>query len=222
MAHRKYLVSAAVAVTVLVPVALLGLSSSGCTKKDDETRPAAIPAMAGNPPPQAPAPAPAPAAPAMPAPQPMADPPPAANTPIDPKASISGMVFVAPARRGDVAPNDVIYLVARRIADNPQARGTLVAVKRLSAAKFPVPFSLSAADMMVPTGNFDGDVALSVRVDKDGDPITRRKGDVFGGLPKVRVGAQGVKLTLDQLQKEDESLAGPGPLAAPSLPPGHP
>ena len=38
--------------------------------------------------------------------------------------------------------------------------------------------------------------------------MTRRKGDVFGTLPKVTVGAHGVKLPLDQLQKEDESLAG--------------
>ena len=115
-------------------------------------------------------------------------------------------------------------LVARRIADNPQARGTLVAVKRLSAASFPIPFTLSARDMMVPTGAFDGVVSLAVRVDKDGDPMTRRKGDVFGGLPKVSVGARGVKLTLDQVQKEDESLAGGGGPMAPhgAMPPGHP
>ena len=42
--------------------------------------------------------------------------------------------------------------------------------------------------------------------------MTRRKGDVFGGLPKVSVGARGVKITLEQLQKEDESLAGKAPM----------
>ena len=40
--------------------------------------------------------------------------------------------------------------------------------------------------------------------------MTRRKGDVFGGLPKVSVGAKSVKLSLNQIQKEDESLASPG------------
>jgi hypothetical protein len=79
---------------------------------------------------------------------------------------------------------------------------------------------------MVPTGAFDGDVSLAVRVDKDGDPMTRRKGDVFGSLPKVSVGARAVKLTLDQLQKEDESLAGGGgPMTGSphgGMPPGHP
>jgi hypothetical protein len=42
----------------------------------------------------------------------------------------------------------------------------------------------------------------------------------------VRVGAKGVRLTLDQLQKEDQSLAAPGgPMGGrrpPMMPPGHP
>jgi hypothetical protein len=82
--------------------------------------------------------------------------------------------------------------------------------------------------MMVPTGAFDGEVSLAVRVDKDGDPMTRRKGDVFGSLPKVSVGARGVKLMLDQVQKEDESLAGGAPVGGgpmsphAGMPPGHP
>jgi cytochrome c-type biogenesis protein CcmH len=217
-------------------VLLGGWSVGACSKKDDEGKPAAVPAMAGNPtpPPSAPAPAAAPIAAEAPPHAPMgmapaaAEPPPAAGSdaPPDPKASISGTVILPAARRGDVSPSDVIYLVARRIADNPQARGTLVAVKRLSAASFPIKFTLSAQDMMIPTGAFEGDLSISVRVDKDGDPMTRRKGDVFGGLPRVKVGAQGVKLSLDQLQKEDESLAAPGPINAPgpmgALPPGHP
>jgi len=47
----------------------------------------------------------------------------------------------------------------------------------------------------------------------------------MGTLPKVRVGSKNVRLTLDQVQKEDESLAGPGPMGGgrpPMMPPGHP
>ena len=54
------------------------------------------------------------------------------------------------------------------------------------------------------------------------DPIVRRKGDVFGMLSKVHVGARDVKLPLDQLQKEDESLAGGQMTGGGALPPGHP
>jgi hypothetical protein len=217
---------------------LSALSLSSCQKRDDASKPSGIPAMAETPPasstpppPPTTQPPPTPAAPAGEAPA-------ALEAPVDPKAAISGTIVLAPARRGDVSPSDTIFLVARRIADNPQARGTLVAVKRLSAASFPIPFTLSARDMMIPTGAFDGEVSLAVRVDKDGDPMTRRKGDVFGGLPKVSVGARAVKITLEQLQKEDESLAGSGPMPGMqgpmqgtmqgpmtghgALPPGHP
>jgi hypothetical protein len=212
-----------------VLAALSALAQASCEKKDDASRPSGIPPMAANSAAAAPLPTPPPA----PQPPPSAAPeaPPAPEAPVDPKAAISGTIVLAPARKGDVAPTDTIFLVARRIADNPSARGTLVAVKRLSAGSFPIPFTLSARDMMIPTGAFDGEVSLSVRVDKDGDPLTHFKGDVIGGIPKVSVGARGVKLTLNQLQKEDESLAGNAPMmggGAPitnphgQLPPGHP
>ena len=233
--HKKasrFLVAGGPAVAAAVFLVTVGaLSPPSCARKDDGSKPAGIPAMAPGSSPASPSP---PAAmltppPAMPSPQAGADepagPPPAPDGPIDPKHAISGMVVLPGARQHDVAATDTIFLVARRIADNPQARGTLVAVKKLSAATFPVPFTLSARDMMIPTGSFDGDVSLAVRVDKDGDPMTRRKGDVFGGLPKVAVGARGVKLTLDQVQTEDESLAGSGPMGASphgAMPPGHP
>lgn len=211
-----------VAENLALALAVLALGAS-CTRKDDANKPAGIPAMTGAP--AAPAPAAAPPAPAPGLPPAAATERPAPEAPVNPKAAISGTVELPAAQRAHVAPTDVVFLVARRIADNPQARGTLVAVKRLSAASFPIPFTLSASDMMVPTGAFDGEVSLAVRVDKDGDPMTRRKGDVFGSLPKVSVGARGVKLTLDQVQKEDESLAGGGaPMGSPhgGMPPGHP
>jgi len=175
-------------------------------------------APAAAPPPAAPPPAPA-------TPPPAAAPPAAAaaaEKPADPNATITGQVVVPPAMRAHVATTDTIFIVARRIPDNPTARGTLVAVKKVSAAKFPVDFELSAADMPFQNGAFDGDLQLSVRDNKSGDPIMRRKGDVFGVLPKVHVGARGVKLPLDQLQQEDESLAGAQQMLQGQLPPGHP
>ena len=221
------------AAVVIATVAAFGILAS-CEKKDDANKPSGIPPMASNS--AAPAPLPTPPPAPQPPPPAAAEAPPAPEAPVDPKAAISGSIALAPARKGDVSPSDTIFLVARRIADNPSARGTLVAVKRLSAASFPIPFTLSARDMMIPTGAFDGEVSLSVRVDKDGDPLTHLKGDVIGGVPKIKVGARGVKLTLDQLQKEDESLAGNAPMmgggapmgSAPmmnphsELPPGHP
>jgi hypothetical protein len=74
---------------------------------------------------------------------------------------------------------------------------------------------------------------VSARIDQDGDPLSHQKGDLIGTLPKVRVGSKNVRLTMDQVQKETESLAGPGPMGGgkppmmpgnrpPGMPPGHP
>ena len=62
---------------------------------------------------------------------------------------------------------------------------------------------------------FDGELTLTARIDQDGDPLSREKGDAHGTLPKVQVGAKDVRLTIDQLQKEAESLTGPSGGAPP-------
>jgi|SRR5450432_1840183 cytochrome c-type biogenesis protein CcmH len=200
--------------TIALALALV-VSASACSKHEDASQASGVPPLPGAPT----APAATPPPPAAPPPAPVAAAPP--EKPADPNAKIWGQVVVSAAMRSHVAPADTIYIVARRIPDNPAARGSLVAVKKVSAAKFPIEFEISAADMPFQNGAFDGDLQLSVRDNKSGDPIMRRKGDVFGMVPKVHVGAHGVKLPLDQLQKEDESLAG-NQMPAGGMPPGHP
>ena len=193
---------------------LLALLGAGACNKNDASKASGVPPLPSGAAPAAPPP-PAPAAPPAVAPAAPTTPP------ADPNAKITGQVILAPAMKAHVAPTDAIFVVARRIPDNPSVRGSLVAVKKLSAEKFPIEFELSAADMPFQNGAFEGDLQLSVRDNKAGDPIVRRKGDVFGMLPKVHVGARDVKLPLDQLQKEDESLAG-AQMGAGAMPPGHP
>jgi hypothetical protein len=197
-----------------IALALVAAVAAGACKKDEAGKASGVPPLPSG------APA-APAAPPAPPPAAPAPAPAAAEKPADPNAKITGQIVVSPAMRAHVAPTDTLFVVARRIPDNPQVRGSLVAVKKLSAAKLPIDFELSAADMPFQNGAFEGDLQLSVRDNKSGDPIMRRKGDVFGTLPKVRVGAKDVKLPLDQLQKEDESLAG-AQMGGGALPPGHP
>jgi hypothetical protein len=206
-----------------ISLILLAWGAGACNKKsDDAGKPAAVPPLD-----------PSAAAPTIPPPAPMPPPPSAVPeapaAPADPNATITGEM-VLPAAVAKTKPSGTLYLVARRISDNPTARGTLIAVKKMPATSFPLPFSLSAADMPFQNGPFDGDLTLTARIDQDGDPMTHQKGDVFGTLPKVHVGSRDVKLALDQIQKEAESLAGGAPMmggGAPMmggahLPPGHP
>jgi hypothetical protein len=208
--------------TVLALAAMLG--AAACGKRDDAGKPSAIP-------PLDPAAAPSlPPAPAMPPPAPSAPSPPPPVAAVDPGASITGSIVLGPGIAKLRPKTGTLYLVARRPSDNPSARGTLIAVKKLPATSFPLPFSLTAADMPFQQGGFEGELVLTARIDQDGDPLTYEKGDVFGKLPKVSVGSHDVKLALDQVQKETESLAGGAPImggmrppaGAGALPPGHP
>lgn len=195
-------------VFVLASASTLLTGAAGCSKKDSAPRAAGL------------SPTPVPPGTPPPASAPSAAPAPAPGGGAAGAQTITGMITLAPARKADVTPTDVVYLVARRVADNPGARGSLVAVKRFTASSFPIEFSLSQADMMFKNGAFEGDLTLAARVDKDGDPITRKKGDVFGTVDRVKVGATGVEVKLTELQKEDESLAGGSP--RPGMPAGHP
>ncbi len=192
----------------LAALSLAALLGMGCKKSDDAGKPSGVPPLDPSAQPAAPAPAP------VAAPAPAAAPPPAA-----PGGTISGEIVV-PTAMAKNRPAGTLYLVARRPPDNPTARGTMIAVKKLPATTFPLAFTLSAADMPFQNGPFDGELQLTARIDQDGDPMSHQKGDIFGTLPKVTVGSQGVKLSLDQLQKETESLAGGAPPAG--RPPGHP
>jgi cytochrome c-type biogenesis protein CcmH len=140
----------------------------------------------------------------------------------DPKQTISGTITLPSARKADVKKGDAMFLIARK-SDGP---GGLLAVQRLQAGAFPMAFTLSNRDAMIPGTPFEGRIAISVRVDKDGDPITRRKGDVFGQANGIAVGTQDVQVSLDTVQKEDLTLGGPNGVGVPAghagLPPSHP
>ena len=231
-----------------------GVLSMGCTKADDAGKPAVVPPSGPAMAPTATAPAAPPPPPAAPPPGPPAEAPPpaAADAPVPSDSgargggTIAGQIIL-PARMAkelakqgpDARASSTMYLVARRLSDNPSARGTLIAVKKLPATSFPLAFTMGAADMPFQNGPFDGELSLTARIDQDGDPMTHQKGDIFGTIPKVKVGSRNVKLILDQLQQESESLGQPGapmgPMGGPTgpmngagdgnphqLPPGHP
>jgi hypothetical protein len=136
----------------------------------------------------------------------------------DPGQTIAGTIVLPRERKGDVKKGDTVFLIARRTG-GPAGPGSMLAVQRLQAGDFPMPFALSNRDAMIPGTPFTGEISISVRVDKDGDPITRRKGDLLGQATGVHVGAHDVKITLDTVQKEDVTLQGP---VGGALPPGHP
>jgi hypothetical protein len=197
---------------------------SACSKKAEVDRPAGLPPAPG-----AAAPITIPAAPAPAAVDDQTVP----GLP-DPKAAIAGTITLPTARRKDVAKTDTLFIIARR-AGGPPGPGSLVAVQKHMVGDFPMPFTLSGRDVMVAGTPFEGAMDITIRVDKDGDGLTRRKGDLSGQANGVRVGSQGVSIPVDTVQAQDLTLPGPPPASVPGqghiprpagppagTPPGHP
>ena len=204
-----------VVLAAVAAVAAVG-GMAACSRPSEAGKPGGVPPLAA---PSAVAPAPVPA----PLPEPEAIP-----GPPDERQTISGTIVLPASQRAKVARGDVMFLAARR-AGGPPGPASMLAVQKLVAADFPMPFAISNRDAMIPGIPFEGPVSITVRVDKDGDAMTRRKGDVFGQANDVEVGRHDVVVKLDSIQSEDRTL---GPLPEPrigqgesqrqGLPPGHP
>jgi len=143
------------------------------------------------------------------------------DTAPDLKDTIAGTLTLPAAQQSRVARGDVIFLSARRTGA-PPGPGGMLAVQKLQVEDFPMPFALGARDAMIPGTSFDGPITITARVDKDGDALTRRKGDVYGEVKGIRVGTQNVKLSLDTVQAEDRTIATPEDVRKAMMPPGHP
>jgi hypothetical protein len=94
---------------------------------------------------------------------------------------------------GGEARGAVLFLIARA----PDTPGPPLAVKRLPVGPFPLEFEIGPQDEMIKGRPWVGPIALSARVDKDGDPLTHDPDDWSAELPApVEPGATGVELRL--------------------------
>jgi cytochrome c-type biogenesis protein CcmH len=111
-------------------------------------------------------------------------------------ASIRGRIEVAPELASEAPERAVLYLLARPAG---ALAGPPVAVKRLEAASFPVTFEIGAANLMSRDSLFEGRFHLSVRLDKDGEAMTKRPGDLIGAAEQlIHSGSSDVVIVLDQ------------------------
>jgi hypothetical protein len=127
---------------------------------------------------------------------------PAAATPgdveFDPKTVISGVLRLDDKVKAKVKEGDAIFLTVRQ-HDPSGAKGPILAVKKLTAAKFPAPFQLDNRDAMMAGTKLGGKVVVYVTIDKDGDAITKNPGDVTGTSRPLDLPSQKVVVTLDTL-----------------------
>ena len=84
----------------------------------------------------------------------------------------------------------------------------MIAVQKHPLGEFPMPFTLSGRDSMLPGRPFEGRIDVTVRIDKDGDGLTRKKGDLHGPANDIAVGTQDLAISVDTVQTEDQVLPG--------------
>lgn len=112
-----------------------------------------------------------------------------------PVLNISGTIEIDPALAKQTAESDTLFLIAR-----PATGGPPLAVKRFTGKAYPYAFTLQTEDLMIQQEAVDVPLDLTVRVDKDGDAMTRKPGDLTGGYEKnpVSLEASGVVITVKQ------------------------
>jgi cytochrome c-type biogenesis protein CcmH len=116
------------------------------------------------------------------------------STPKEPAQKvIRGTIDVKADLKDKVQPTDTVYIIARKGPGGPP-----LAVKRVTPPAFPLTYELTEKDVMM-GGPFDGEVELTVRVDKDGDAMSKNPGDLFGkSAAAIKVGDTAANLTIDQ------------------------
>jgi hypothetical protein len=127
--------------------------------------------------------------------------PPAAATGVTSAATgatsgaIEGTLELAPDLVGRVPPGAVLYLIAKTAKGGPP-----LAVVKVSDPSFPMPFSIGPDNRMNQTTPFAGEMLITVRVDGDGNAMTRNPGDLHGAseVPNVP-GDRGITLLIDEV-----------------------
>jgi hypothetical protein len=110
-------------------------------------------------------------------------------------AQVSGTITVDPKLRTSVDPNAALFIIARSASS---AGGPPLAVKKIDKPSFPLGYSLSQENVMMQGTPFTGKITISVRLDKDGNAVTRGPGDLTGEYKKnpVDVGTKNVDIMI--------------------------
>lgn len=108
---------------------------------------------------------------------------------IKPANPIRITVNVAPGAA--VPPNGIIYVMARGAGETS---GPPIAVKRVPLSAFPISTDISSADSMS-GGQLPAKVHIDVRLDSDGNALTKGPGDLAASQDGVMIG-QSISLTL--------------------------
>lgn len=112
------------------------------------------------------------------------------------KVLASGTIDLAETAKAQADPLAILFVIARN------ERGQIAAVKKLFPPfQYPLVFSLTETDSMIPGTELSGKLMLTARLDKDGNANPAQPGDILGkGNPEgYELGAKDVKIVLNEI-----------------------
>ncbi len=109
---------------------------------------------------------------------------------------VAGKLVLEPAEKKRDFSGFTIYVIARK-AGQP---GPPLAVSRIMELDFPLDFRLDNKNLMVPRfPSSDETLIIEARLDRDGDPITKEPGDVYGfSAGPVKTGSDSVSVVMNK------------------------
>ena len=110
---------------------------------------------------------------------------------------IQGTISIEPKLKKKYQGQGTLFIIARRATTQG---GPPLAVVRIASPEFPLSYSLSKENTMIPGSVFEGKVNIVVRLDKDGDPLTRGPRDLNGNYRQnpVAIGSKNVDIMLNK------------------------
>lgn len=118
---------------------------------------------------------------------------PAAGAPAETPLALTGLVKLSPALKDPWPKGAHVFVIARRESGGPP-----YAVRRYDDVKPPFAFALGPDNLMIAGMPAPKRLVVTVRVDQDGDALTRQLGDLEGG-PSAPVPTQSsVELIVDR------------------------
>jgi cytochrome c-type biogenesis protein CcmH len=111
--------------------------------------------------------------------------------------SISGTISLDPKLKSLNDGHATLFIIAR---PSGGSAGPPLAVRKIERPVFPLSYSIGAENVMMQGTPFTGNINLSVRLDKDGNPTTRTPGDLLGDYKKnpAAVGSKNIDIVIDQ------------------------
>jgi cytochrome c-type biogenesis protein CcmH len=123
---------------------------------------------------------------------------PVAPATASPGQTLSGKITVDVKLKDKIDTQAALFIIARPAGG---AAGPPLAVKKIDKPTFPLSYSLGQENVMMQGTPFAGKINIAVRLDKDGNAMTREAGNLVGDYKKnpVEVGSQNVDIILDQI-----------------------